>query len=316
MNVFSGILMAVMILLLAVVCFGLYLLIRRQDSLERKLVRERDLSKISLEALGSLDRKVDSISQRTSASLETSRSLHQQMHSISEVMANAKRRGNFGEYQLEGIIRTCLGESPYLYSSQYHLKNGKISDGAFHLPGTERVLCIDAKFPMENFRRMQEDPDNREAWEKEFRRNLRKHIHDVASKYINEQTLDEAVLFIPGEGIYSWICSDGADLMEYALSEHVMLVSPTTLTGVVFTLLAATRNFYRAQNLSDIERKVEILEARAQALAAHSDRLSRLSMQLEKQTGELSRSCSRLFAEIDELAHPEDVILSSHSDDV
>lgn len=306
MSALSAVLMILIIVLLILISLGLFSVIRKQEILERRLSRERDLSKVNLEALGNLDRKMDSISQRTSVSLETGRELSQQMRAMNDVMGNAKRRGTFGEYQLENLIRTYLGNSPYIYSTQYHLANGKISDGAFHLPGTDRVLCIDAKFPMENYRKLAEDPEHAAEYEKELRKNVRKHIQDVAEKYINDQTLDEAVLFIPSEGLFSWICSDGADLLDFALSSHVMLVSPTTLAGVVFTLLASTRNFYRAQNLSSIERKVEALETRAETLACQSEKIRRTERQLEKQISELSRSCSRLFAEIDELAHPED----------
>ena len=88
-----------------------------------------------------------------------------------------------GEYQLESIIRTYLGDSPHIYATQYHLKNGKISDGAFHLPGSDQVFCIDSKFPMENYTKMVEEPGHADQMKRELRRNIKKHIVDVASKY-------------------------------------------------------------------------------------------------------------------------------------
>ena len=54
--------------------------------------------------------------------------------------------------------------------------------------------------------------------------------------------------------------------MDFAIQQHVMLVSPTTLAGVVFTLLASTRNFYRAKNLEQIEKQLEVLELQADAI--------------------------------------------------
>lgn len=306
MNGISVLLMVVVILLLLVISFALYLMMSRQEKLEHRMMAQNERSKTNLALMQDLERKVDTVSERTGISLAASKDLSSQMHSITQVMANAKARGTWGEYQLESLVRTYLGGSPYIFSTQYHLKNGRISDGAFHLPGSDKVLCIDAKFPMENFIKMSEEPQNADYYEKELRRNVKKHISDIAAKYINEETMDEAVLFLPSEGIFAWICAEGSDLMDYALKEHVMLVSPTTLAGVVFTLLAVTRNFYRSQNLSHIEEKIERLENRAELLAAQSEKVRKSERLLEKQIAELSRSCSRLFAEIDELAHPED----------
>ncbi|MBF0580404.1 DNA recombination protein RmuC [Erysipelotrichaceae bacterium RD49] len=305
MNILLIILLVLAILLLAVICGGLMYLLKRQERLERRLQQEREMSRASLELTRAMASKVDTVSTQSYANFQTAQSMASQVSSITKVMTNAKKRGTWGEYQLDHLVRTCLGDSPFIYSSQYHLQNGKISDGAFHLPGTDQVLCIDSKFPMENYLKMAAEPEAADFYEKELRRNIKKHIGDVADKYINEETLDEAVLFIPNEGVFAWLCSDGADLMDYALARHVMLVSPTTLSGVVFTLLAATRNFYRAKSMANLEVRLESLEIQAQNVVSACERLGRTEQTLEKQAAELTRQSRKLLAGLTDLSDPD-----------
>lgn len=305
MESLTWILMILVILLLIVIVLGIYVMMRQQGKLTRKLMQENEMARANFETMKELNFRIENMQAQTGLSLENSRQLTSQIRSITQVMTNAKRRGNFGEYQLENIIRTYLGDSPYIYVTQYRLKNGKISDGAFHLPGSDQVLCIDSKFPMENYTRMVEEPENADQYERELRRNIKKHIVDVASKYINEETIDVAILFIPNEGVFSWLCSKGSDLMDFAMSQHVMLVSPTTLVGVVFTLLASTRNFYRAKNLEQIEKQLEVLELQADAICEQSEKTGRTLTTLEKQNEELSKQAKRLRMTIGRLAFPD-----------
>lgn len=305
MNILLIVMLVLALLLLAAICGVLMYLLKRQERLERRLQQEREMSRASLELTRSMASKVDTVSTQSYANFQTAQSMASQVSSITKVMTNAKKRGTWGEYQLDHLVRTCLGDSPFIYSSQYHLQNGKISDGAFHLPGTDQVLCIDSKFPMENYLKMAAEPEAADFYEKELRRNIKKHIGDVADKYINEETLDEAVLFIPNEGVFAWLCSDGADLMDYALSRHVMLVSPTTLSGVVFTLLAATRNFYRAKSMANLEVRLESLEMQAQSVVSACERLGRTEQTLEKQAAELTRQSRKLLASLTELSEPD-----------
>jgi len=304
-NILLIVLLVLTILLLAVICMGLWYLLNRQERMEKRAQQERELTHRSLELTRIIAAKMDAVNNQSLTSLNTTQSMASQVSSITQVMTNAKRRGTWGEYQLDHLVRTCLGDSPFIYSSQYHLKNGKISDGAFHLPGTDQVLCIDSKFPMENYVKMTAEPESADVYEKELRRNIKKHIGDVADKYINEETLDEAILFIPNEGVFAWLCSEGSDLMDYALSRHVMLVSPTTLSGVVFTLLASTRNFYRAKSLENLEVRLESLEMQAQSMLSACEKLSRTEQTLEKQAAELTRQSRRLLNSLDELSNPD-----------
>lgn len=295
-----GVVIVVIILLIMIVA-GMYWMMRALGDVYTHLQNKKDRTDQSLQRMGT---QLEQVRIDTNVNLERSVDLAQQMHAVTEVMSNAKRRGTWGEYQLDNLVRTYLGDSPYIYSTQFHLANGKISDGAFHLPQTDQVLCIDSKFPMENYLRMCDEPESAEFYEKEFRRNIKKHINDVASKYINEQTLDEALLFIPSEAVYAYICGEGVDLLNYALSQHVLLVSPTTLCGVVFSLQASTKNFYRAANMQEFEKQVRSLELRAGDLCERAGKTCRTSALLQKQLADLQNSAEKLLALIEQSAAP------------
>ena len=94
------------------------------------------------------------------------------MHDINIVMTNTKKRGTFGEYQLDHLLSLYCGHNNHVYESQYHLKNGKIGDAALHLPGTYKVLIIDSKFPMENYLNIVDYPDS-SSFKNEFKKNVK-----------------------------------------------------------------------------------------------------------------------------------------------
>lgn len=189
---------------------------------------------------------------------ETNRSLGQSdvkinhmidgMHEINVIMTNTKKRGTFGEYQLYHILSLYCGDNQHIYEEQYHLSNGKIGDAALHLPGNTKVLIIDSKFPMENYLKIVDNPKDI-SYHNEFKKNVKKHIDDISNKYITEETLEEAVMFIPSEAIYLYLCDECADLYDYAHNKKVLMTSPSTLMGVVFTLINITKDFNRSENI-------------------------------------------------------------------
>lgn len=275
--------LGMVLLMLCAACIFLYLIFLRQKALSSKLSASQkemqesqavssSASKLHFEIM---NEQLSALMRDQNRSSSLMDQLSCQMQAVSRVMTNTKMRGTWGEYQMENLIRIYTGDSPAVYERQYHLANGKIADGAFHLPGTEEVLCIDSKFPMENYLRIDESKEDREYYIKEFRKNMKKHIYDVASKYITPETSGSALLFLPSEGIYQFICGQCDDLMQYALKQHVLLVSPTTLAGVVFTLLSSTRDVYRAKNIVRIERELQALQEEFETLLLKADKAQR-----------------------------------------
>ena len=164
--------------------------------------------------------------------------------SLQEVLSDKRSRGAFGEVQLSALIHNVLGEENY--ALQYTLPNGRIADCILFLPEPTGNIVIDAKFPLESFRRMTNpevaEGERREA-EKQFKLDIQKHIQDIASRYIIPGTTsDGAVMFIPAEAVFAEIQAHHPDLVEKAHAARVWLVSPTTLWAILNTTRAVLKD--------------------------------------------------------------------------
>lgn len=254
----------------------------------------------------SLDRQYNSI---ISLLNETNTSLGQSdakinhmidgMHDINVIMTNTKKRGTFGEYQLYHILSLYCGDNQHIYEEQYHLNNGKIGDAALHLPGNSKVLIIDSKFPMENYLKIVDNPKD-VSYQNEFKKNVKKHIDDISNKYITEETLEEAVMFIPSEAIYLYLCDECADLYDYAHNKKVLMTSPSTLMGVVFTLINITKDFNRSENIKEIEKRIIKLKEDTNRLDDRYDKVIKNLDTLEKSLKELKISKDKISKTINQ----------------
>lgn len=218
------------------------------------------------------------------------------IRSMNQVMSNVKTRGNWGEYQLDMLLQIYAAKNPSVYSTQYMLSNGKIADAVLHMPQDNRILCIDSKFPMENYLNFIDQGDMAQI--KTFKANVKKHIDDIAIKYINMQTVDYAIMFIPSEAIYQFICSECIDSLNYALKKHVMMTSPTTLVGTIYTLMASTKDFYRATNIQDIEHNILLLKEDMDRLVTRSKKAERSLESLMEQFHQVSVSASKMASRV------------------
>lgn len=164
--------------------------------------------------------------------------------SLQEVLADKRSRGAFGEVQLNNLIQNML---PKLhYAIQHTLTNGKRCDCILFLPEPTGNIVIDAKFPLESYQQLHSYsiPDNeRLRAEKQFRIDIRKHIQDIADKYIIPgETTDGAVMFIPAEAVFAEIHGNYPELVEMAHKVRVWLVSPTTMMAILTTAQAVLKD--------------------------------------------------------------------------
>src|SRR5262249_25332621 len=119
------------------------------------------------------------------------------------------------------------------YDIQYTFRGGERVDAVIRV---EKLIPIDAKFPLDNFERMvdAESDEQRVVFEKAFARDLKGHIDSIGEKYIRplEGTYDFAFMYLPDEGVYyELVCGRTGALLEYAHDRRVFPVSPTTFTA-------------------------------------------------------------------------------------
>jgi len=165
---------------------------------------------------------------------------------LQEILQPPKLRGGLGEQFLGELLSQILPAE--FFTLQYQFSSGERVDAAVRLG--ERLVPIDSKFPLDNFKRIIEckTEEERKAYQKTFYRDVKKHIDDIASKYIlpQEGTYDFALLYIPAENVYyETITKDEAfgeekGIFNYALKKKVIPVSPNSffayLQVIVFGL--------------------------------------------------------------------------------
>lgn len=176
---------------------------------------------------GTLQEQSKTISQRvenvTKSLSDVSRGLGhmqeigRQMKDFQDFLRSPKMRGNIGEQILRDLLEQVLPKGHF--NLQYKFRQGQVVDAI--IKTNEGIIPIDSKFPMESFRK--ED-------KKVFKRQVRKHISDIASKYIlpDEGTVDFAVMYVPSEAVYYEIVINNEDLVKSASDLRVYLVSPNS----------------------------------------------------------------------------------------
>ncbi len=190
-----------------------------------------------------------------------------QLKNLEQVLTNSKNRGSLGEAGLEMILNNIL--PPGSFKMQYNFKNNETVDAAVFIK--DKILPVDAKFSLENYKRIiaEKDQAKKLELEKNFKNDLKKRIDETA-KYIrpNEDTLEFAFMFIPAEGIYYDLLINevGAvkvntrSLIDYAFNEKkVIIVSPTTFAAYLQTVLQGLKALQIEESAKEIKQNVEKL---------------------------------------------------------
>ena len=177
-------------------------------------------------------------------------SLSSNIVTLQDVLTDKKSRGTFGEVQLNHILCSIFGDkNNSVFEIQKKLSNDTICDAVLYIPEPVGMLCIDSKFPLENYQRMVDkniSEFERKQYENQFKINVKKHINDISSKYIIKGlTSEQAIMFIPAEAIFAEINAYHQDLVDYAGVKKVWMASPTTLMSVLSTVQIVLRNMER-----------------------------------------------------------------------
>lgn len=213
-------------------------------------------------------------------------SLSTNIVSLQDVLTDKKSRGTFGEVQLNHILTSVFGESNNkIYEIQKKLTNGTIADAVLYIPEPVGMLCVDSKFPLENYQRMIDKSiaeTDRKTYERDFKANVKKHINDISSKYIIDgETSEQAIMFLPAEAIFAEINAYHQDLIDYAGSKRVWIASPTTLMSVLSTVQVVLRNMEREkyagiihEELNKLGKEFKLYKERWDSLAKDIKRVS------------------------------------------
>lgn len=179
--------------------------------------------------------------------------------SLQEILRPPKLRGGLGEQFLGELLSQIL--PPEFFTLQYSFSSGERVDAVVKLG--ERLVPIDSKFPLDNFRRLIEckTDEERKVSQKMFNRDVKKHIDDIAGKYIvpQEGTYDFALLYIPAENVYyETITKDDAfgeekGILSYALNKRVIPVSPNSFYAYLQVIVLGLKGLKIEEHAREIQ---------------------------------------------------------------
>lgn len=207
------------------------------------------------------------------AGLGEMRTLAAGVGDLKRVLVNVKNRGAWGEVQLLAIVEDLLTSSQYELNVATKPLSADRVELAVKLPGREESggepvrLPIDAKFPKEDYERLQEarekgDPVAAEEAAKALERRFKQSAKDIRDKYLSPPaTTDFAVMFLASEGLFAE-CLGRAGLAESIQREYrVVVAGPTTLAAMLNSLQMGFRTIAVERRTSEVWRTLGLVKA-------------------------------------------------------
>ena len=233
-------------------------------------------------------------------------SLSTDIVSLQGILTDKKSRGIFGEVNLNHILTSVFGDkNDAIYQEQYTFSNTSIADAVLFAPEPLGVVAIDSKFPLENYRIMVDKNRSkldREAAEKLFKSDVKKHIDAISSKYIIPgETSDQAIMFLPAEAIFAEINAYHQDIIEYAYKKRVWITSPTTLMSTLTTIEVIIKNQERDKYAKVIQEELQKLSVEFGRYRERWDKLSRSIETVSKDVAEINTTTDKITKRFDSI---------------
>ncbi len=280
---------------------------RLNETVERRL---SDNSRNISERLENTSNVISDVRQQLGQMDEASKRIFEVGREISELQQTLqapKLRGSMGEYLLNELLSQVLPQKSY--ESQYRFKSGETVDAVIKL--SSGIIPIDAKFPLENFKRILSagaDENAQLTAGRAFARDVKKHIDDIARKYIrtDEGTFDFALMYIPSESVFYEIIvrnewNPGEPLLKYALEQRIVPVSPNSFYAYLQTILLGLRGLRVGENAREIMDGILRLHKELETFAGDFEIVGQHITNALKKHEEAARRFSRLEIKVDQL---------------
>lgn len=234
---------------------------------ENAMVNERTQQSVG-DRLDNAAKVINKVTERLSTLEEANKKIYEvgkDISSLQEILKAPKLRGNLGELFLGDLLSQIFPKENF--SLQYKFSTGAVVDAVIHL--RDRLMVpVDAKFPLENFRRVLEaqTDDEQIKAKKLFSADVKKHIDDIADKYIlpDEGTFDFALMYVPAENVYYEVIvkdQDDKSISQHALSRRVIPVSPNSFYIYLQAILLGLRGLQIEKGAKDILATIGRLQA-------------------------------------------------------
>lgn len=276
-----------------------------QVSLDAAKKQINEIEKERIDAYGGIRSQLEAMQVSQTA-------LKQETSNLVNALRRPEVRGRWGEITLRRLVELAGMVEHCDFQEQVHTDSGDSvirPDMIVRLPdGGE--LVVDVKTPLDAYLEAAEAPDDaqRKLGLERHARNVRAHIRALSAKaYWDqfEQSPEFVILFIPGDQFLSAALAEEPDLIEYALSQHIMLATPTSLVALLKAVAYSWRQLALADNAKEIRKLAEDLYGRLGTYVTHMNQVGRqLGRSVEhfnKAVGSLERKVlpgARKFVEL------------------
>jgi len=225
-----------------------------------------------------------------------------------EFLRSPKLRGNIGEQILRDLLEQILPKESF--SLQYQFQEGQIVDAV--VKTNQGIIPIDSKFPLENFKRIKaENSEEKTVGQRDFIRDIKKHIDDIAKKYIlpSEGTVDFALMYVPSEPVSYEITLNQPEILDYGYQKKIYFVSPNSFyyfLKIIMIGLQGAKIEEGAKKILNgmkaVQQEALKFEGELSILTSHIDHAKTASERAQNRFGRLVGKIERLG----ELKEPEE----------
>jgi DNA recombination protein RmuC len=181
---------------------------------------------------------------------------------LKRVLSNVKTRGVFGETQLAALLEQVMAPEQYEKNVATRPGSKERVEFAIRLPGREPdahvLLPIDAKFPIEDYQRLQaaQEAGDRAALEmaeKALETRVKLEAKTIAEKYVEPpHTTDFALLYLPFEGLFGEVLRRPGLFDQIQRQYRVTICGPTNLLAYLNSLQMGFRTLAIQQRSSEV----------------------------------------------------------------
>lgn len=233
-------------------------------------------NKENTELIANVRERLVAISEFKDSVKKSVSDLNESVSGVKRIFDNPNKRGLFGESQLKDIVTTALPVELYAFQHREDRRDGSYVtfDCFLKLPDPPGPIGIDAKFPSELYRNITDasTPNDQSDARKQFEKEIKRLIGDIADKYIIPDVTSEfALMFVPSEAIFAEIYSSSPSVTDISHKRRVYIVSPSTLMAALNTIRSVvnTMNVQRAaeevlKGLAEIAKDAERLQQRTE----------------------------------------------------
>ena len=242
---------------------------------------------------------------------------------LKRVLTNVKTRGVLGEIQLGNILEEIMSRDQYETNVKTKKGSDAIVEFAIKLPGrnvndSPVFLPIDAKFPQEDYARLQTayevgDSVAVEQSMKALLLAIKKFAKDIANKYIDPpNTTDFGIMFLPVEGLFAEVIRQ-PDMITFLQREYkIVITGPTTLAAMLnslqmgFKTLAIQKRSSEVWNvLASVKKEFNTFGG---VLEKAQKKINEANNEIENLVGTRTRMMQSKLKNVEQLELPEEVI--------